>query len=243
MNFQRWWLPTTTVLLLGTGLVSMPLLQNSLQSSMLIQRESASKESRSPNSERSQATATELSEAERVLQQVKSAVVMVYGADGVGSGMILRSPGLILTNKHIVDNFATVKVETTDGKTYDGKVVDFDLQYDLALVKLKQPALNLPTITLAEQVKVQKGDRVYAVGSPGGKAGTLTQGTFTRTTAEGSLQTSAGLLNPGNSGGPLLDQQGTVIGVNKGLLKDKSGLATPISAARNLLKRYETVNQ
>jgi S1-C subfamily serine protease len=92
-------------------------------------------------------------------------------------------------------------------------------------------------------VKVQQGDRVYAIGSPGGNAGTLTRGTFTRITSEGSLQTSVGLLNPGNSGGPLLNQQGVVIGVNKGLLPDKSGLATPIAAAKNLLRRYESVNQ
>lgn len=243
MNFQRWWLPATSILLLGTCLAAYPLLQNSLLPSVFNQPETSASKKPAANRESSQATATQLASTDAVLQQVKPTVVMVYGADGVGSGMILRSPGIILTNKHIVDNFATVKVQIADGTIYDGTVVDFDLQHDLALIKLKQSALNLPIITLAEQVNVRAGDRVYAIGSPGGKAGTLTSGTFTRITPEGSLQTSVGLLNPGNSGGPLLNQHGIVIGVNKGLLKDKSGLATPVAAAKSLLKRYETVNK
>lgn len=160
----------------------------------------------------------------------------------MGSGMILRSQGLLLTNKHLTGNVAVVQVKTATGATYDGTVVDFDLRYDLALIQLKGNHSRLPAVTLANSMAVKPGDRVYAIGSPGGKAGTMTTGTFTRTTEHGSLQTSAGLLSPGNSGGPLLNAQGQVIGVNKGLLNDKTGLATPVSAAKALINRYDQIN-
>ncbi len=156
--------------------------------------------------------------------------------------MIVRSPGLVITNKHIVGNSGTVKVQLMSGETLSGTVVDFDLRYDLALVKVQSPTAPLPTVTLAQQPTLLAGDRVYAIGSPGGQSGTITQGTFTRLTEHGSLQTSTGLLNPGNSGGPLLNAQGLVIGVNKGLLADNSGLATPVSEVVTLVQRYETVN-
>jgi serine protease Do len=243
MNLKRWWLPTTSVLLLGIGVVVCPLLYNSFQFVLSKNSKSASQERPSLNQESTQATANPLSEKDRVYHQAAPAIVTVYGANGLGSGMILRSQGLVLTNKHIVDNFVNVKVKTADNTTYEGHVVDFDLQYDLALIKVKTASLNLPVVALAETVKLKPGDRVYAIGSPGGKAGTLTTGTFTRTTQQGSLQISSGLLNPGNSGGPLLNTQGMVVGINKGLLPDQSGLATPVAAAKMLLQRYEAVNQ
>lgn len=242
MKLQHWWLPVIPALLGAILIAVYPPLRHSLQLTVSANSKSSSAEQPSANSKTAKSTGNTVSLADEVYQKVNPAVVTVFGANGLGSGMILRSDGLILTNKHIVDNFANVSVKTANGKMLEGKVVDFDLQYDLALVKLNQPRLALPTVTLAATVNLKAGDRIYALGSPGGKAGTLTTGTFTRITPHGSLKTSAGLLNSGNSGGPLLNEQGVVVGVNKGLLEDKSGLATSISSVHPLLKRYEASN-
>ena len=245
MKFQRWWLPIFPIFLVGILGAAFPWLQQSLY--FVDEANSNSGSTKRPGAilEPTSVPArndVELPPTAPRHQQVKAAIVTVYGADGLGSGMVLRSDGLILTNKHIVDNSATVSVKTADGQTFNGTVVDFDLRYDLALIKLKHPQITFPTIQLAETVKLKPGERVYAIGSPAGQAGTLTIGTFTQVTAHGSLQTSPGLLNPGNSGGALLNEAGVVVGVNKGLLEDKSGLATPVAAAKALLQRYETIN-
>jgi len=243
MKLQRWWFPTASLLCLGVVVAVYPLLQHSLQSLAWDHRKSQPEERPVAELKNADLEVAKKSPDDDVHRQVAPAVVTVYGANGLGAGMILRSQGLVLTNKHIVDNFATVKIKVADGTMFDGSVVDFDLRYDLALIQIKQPNLNLPTVTLANTVNLKTGDRVYAIGSPGGQAGTLTTGTFTRITEHGSLQTSTGLLNPGNSGGPLLNEVGNVVGVNKGLLTDKSGLATPVTAAKTLLQRYETIHQ
>ncbi|NJP08718.1 MAG: trypsin-like peptidase domain-containing protein [Leptolyngbyaceae cyanobacterium RU_5_1] len=181
--------------------------------------------------------------SDQVYQKVNPAVVTIYGAKELGSGMIVRAEGLILTNKHVVQNSTQVAIRTITGKVYEGRVVDFDLRHDLALVKLSAQATHLPTVYLATRLDVKAGEKVYAMGSPGGTPGLLTAGTFLRITEYGSLQLSSGLLNPGNSGGPVLNTHGDVIGISKGLLKDNSGLATSVLAARELIGRYQRVNK
>lgn len=181
-------------------------------------------------------------EAQTIYAQVNPAVVTVYSVRELGSGMIVRSQGLVLTNKHLVQNLARVKVKTSTGQVYDGAVVDFDLQYDLALIKLDQTEQPLPTVALAETVTLQTGDRLYAIGNPAGKPGVLSSGTFVQTTEHGSLQISAGMLAPGNSGGPLINTAGLVVGINKGLLADKTGLATAVKPLQTLIQRYESIN-
>lgn len=242
MKLKRWWLPTVSIAAVGGCVVIYPVLQQSVQSLARDHRPFQATEQPPTQVQEMPLEPIQPAPSAPIYEQVNPAVVTVYGAYGLGAGMILRSPGLVLTNKHIVDNFATVKVKMADTGLYEGKVVDFDLRYDLALIQIQQPHLNLPTVTLANAVNLTKGDRVYAIGSPGGRAGTLTQGTFTRITEHGSLQTSSGLLQPGNSGGPLLNEQGQVVGVNKGLLPDNSGLATPVTAVQPLLQRYERIH-
>lgn len=239
MKISSWLVAIAAVGLPGVLLVSYPPLQRSIQSTLSATHPPPST---LPQSSHGNAQASVGDETDRIYQRVNPAVVTAYGMNGMGSGLILRSNGLILTNKHLVDRAIKLTVKTATGETYEGKVVDFDLRYDLALVKLQSTNLALPTVAIAPKVNVKQGDRVYAIGSPAGKTGTLTTGTFLRTTEHGSLQTSAGLLNPGNSGGPLLNTNGDVIGVNKGLLPDKTGLATPVSAVKALVERYDAVN-
>lgn len=183
-------------------------------------------------------------QADAIYQKVNSAVVTVYGAKELGSGMVVRPDGLVLTNKHVVENSTFPRVKTATGEVYEAEVVDFDLRYDLAIVRLKTKATAptvLATVTLANPLQLRPSDRVYAIGSPGGKAGTMTTGSFLRTTEQGSLQLSSGLLSPGNSGGPLLNVDGEVVGINKGVLQDNTGLATSVVAIKELLSRYDVM--
>ncbi len=185
-------------------------------------------------------TETEL--ANEMFQRVNPTVVTVLSGREIGSGSIVRADGWVLTAKHVVWGAPEITVKTLDGKTYSASLRAIDPQYDLALLKLDTKD-SLPTITLASNPKLRPGQKVYAIGSPAGKAGTFTTGTFTKVNQYGSLQTSKGLLEPGNSGGPLLNLQGEMIGVNKGLLKDGSGLATSITSAKTLIERSQKIHR
>jgi serine protease Do len=185
----------------------------------------------------------ELTPQEKLHRAVNPAVVtIVENGKVIGSGCIVSPTGLVLTNKHLIDRSLEVTTKTAAGKTYSGQVVNLNLQHDLALVQLKN-AEQLPTVRLANQVSVKAGDPVYAIGSPDSKAGTLTTGTFRRITPHGSLQTSPGLLKVGSSGGPLLNATGEMIGINKGILADKSGLATSAVAIKQLIDRHHAIMQ
>jgi len=147
---------------------------------------------------------------------------------GGGSGFIISADGLIVTNKHVVeDTTATYTVLTNDGKKYDAKVLSRDPVNDLALVKIS--ASGLPTLVLGDSTKLQIGQDVVAIGNSLGQyqntvtrgivsgiGRTITAGDATSASSEqleGVIQTDAA-INPGNSGGPLLDIGGSVIGIN-----------------------------
>ena len=248
MRSWHWWILSLSVVGL-LGALYLPF-QKSLQSATREKTESqvqtgaATSTQPTPDSAQTtpHSTPSNLSpEAQTIYAQVNPAVVTVYSVQELGSGVVVRSPGLVATNKHLVQNLATVKVKTSTGELYEGKVVDFDLQYDLALIQLQNLDRPLAPVTLADQTTLRVGDRVYAIGNPNGKPGVLSSGTFLQTTQHGSLQISAGMLAPGNSGGPLLNESGVMVGINKGLLADKTGLATAIQPLHTLLNRYETI--
>lgn len=176
---------------------------------------------------------------EQVYHIANPAVVTIYCGQEIGSGSLISRDGFVLTNKHVVEASVEVTVKTANGKTYPGQVRAIDLRYDLALVQLNTQD-QFPIVRLASAVTVQAGDPVYALGSPAGRSGTLTTGTFSRITPHGSLQTSPGLLQVGNSGGPLLNQHAELIGVNKGVLDDNSGLATSVVAVREFISRHRS---
>jgi S1-C subfamily serine protease len=176
--------------------------------------------------------------AGEIFQRLNPAVVTVYCGSEIGSGSIVTPSGLVLTTKHVVWETPEIKVKTADGKTYQGWLKAIDPQYDLALVQLDTKD-TFPTVPLAKTLGLKAGETVHAIGSPAGKAGTLTTGTYTGTNQYGSLKTSNKLLEPGNSGGPLLNNQGEMVGVNKGLLPDGSGLATSVTIAQKLIDRNQ----
>jgi S1-C subfamily serine protease len=181
--------------------------------------------------------------------------------ESTGSGVIITSDGEIITNNHVVSGATSIKVSTSDGKTYSAKVLGTDSKKDLALIKLEN-ASGLTTATLGNSDGVQVGDQVVAIGSPEGLTGTVTSGivsaldrdvtvstdegqgqgqgqggsgrwpfefggqqfngdTGSSTTTYKAIQTDAS-LNPGNSGGALIDMNGNIIGINSAMYSASS---------------------
>jgi serine protease Do len=171
-------------------------------------------------------------------------------ATGVGSGFIYDAKGLILTNYHVVEGSSSLKVALSDGRTLTGTVVAKDASADLAIVKIE--ATGLPTVKLGSSSGLKVGETVVAIGSPLGEfTGSVTSGILSATgrsiTVQDSttgqarhltnlLQTDA-KINEGNSGGPLLDLQGNVIGINTAAASgaDGIGFSIPINAAKSLM--------
>jgi putative serine protease PepD len=164
--------------------------------------------------------------AKRVYDGAKDAVAYIAAAgaqgQGTGSGFVVSSDGLIVTNAHVVDGATQVAVKIgTDGEQLPAEIVGVDASHDLALLDVD--ASGLPTLELGESGDVEVGDATYAIGNPYGLDHTLTTGVVSAldrelqapdgATISGGIQTDAA-LNPGNSGGPLLDASGKVIGVN-----------------------------
>ncbi|MFF9770463.1 S1C family serine protease [Streptomyces sp. NPDC014636] len=181
------------------------------------------------------------------------------GGSSTGSGVVITSGGEIVTNNHVVSGATSIKVRTSDGKSYTAEVVGTDSSKDLALIKL-QGASGLKAAALGDSSGVQVGDSVVAIGSPEGLTGTVTSGivsaldrdvtvstdegqgqgqggdgqwpfqfggrefngdTGSSTTTYKAIQTDAS-LNPGNSGGALIDSSGQVIGINSAMYSSGS---------------------
>src|SRR5688572_6578036 len=139
---------------------------------------------------------------------------------GVGSGFIVNPQGYILTNYHVVEDAARITVGMQSGEKYRGEVVGFDPETDVAVIKIAVQK-DLPTVTLGDSNAAQVGDWVLAMGSPFGLDQTVTAGIISKKERESPyfnvfqrfLQTDAA-INRGNSGGPLVNMRGEVIGMN-----------------------------
>jgi putative serine protease PepD len=149
-----------------------------------------------------------------------------------GSGFVIDGDGHIVTNQHVVDGATSITVTFADGKTASAKVVGTDPSTDVAVIKVDAPRSELHPLTFADSNTVEVGDGVVAIGSPFGLEETVTTGIVSaldRTidapnnfTISGAIQTDAA-INHGNSGGPLLDSAGQVIGINSQIESDSGG--------------------
>jgi putative serine protease PepD len=152
-----------------------------------------------------------------------------------GTGIVVNDEGLILTNGHVITGASSIEV-SADGRSEDARaatLVGEEANSDLALIRVNPSGLGLKPLTLASSSTVQVGDSVYAIGNPYGLSETLTRGIVSALGREisapdgaritGAIQTDAA-LNPGNSGGPLLDEQGQVIGVNSQIASDATSV-------------------
>ena len=163
-------------------------------------------------------------------------------ARGEGSGFIVSADGYILTNAHVVQNADEVTVKMTDRREYTAKVVGVDEQTDVAVLKIE--AKNLPTVRLGDPSKLRPGEWVVAIGSPFGLENSVTAGIVSATAraAGGNytpfIQTDVA-VNPGNSGGPLFNMNGEVVGINSQIYSRTGGymgvsFAIPIDVASNV---------
>ena len=159
---------------------------------------------------------------------------------GMGSGFIIDANGVVLTNAHVVEGADEVRVKLPDKREFKGKVAGIDHLTDVAVVKID--AKGLPAVKLGDPSKARVGDWVLAIGSPFGFENTVTAGIISgtsRSLPEGAyvpfIQTDAA-VNPGNSGGPLFNLQGQVIGINSQIYSRTGGymglaFAIPIDVA------------
>lgn len=149
-----------------------------------------------------------------------------------GSGFVYDRQGHVITNQHVVDGADSVKVTFWNGTSYDAEVVGSDPSTDVAVLKIDAPASLLQPLALGQSSAVAVGDQVVALGSPFGLEGTVTSGIVSALHREiespngfaiaDAIQTDAA-INHGNSGGPLLDMQGKVIGVNAQIESESGG--------------------
>jgi len=170
-------------------------------------------------------------------------------AQAQGSGFVYDSSGHVITNAHVVDGAESAKVRFADGKTYDATVVGVDASTDLAVLKVEAPSSALHPLELADSSQAAVGDVVVAIGSPFGLENSVTTGIVSALgrsmkapngyTITGSIQTDAA-INHGNSGGPLLDLDGKVVGVNAQIESESGGndgvgFAIPSSTVKSIV--------
>ena len=171
-------------------------------------------------------------------------------SDGLscGTGCIIDNCGIILTSAHVIDIGKTVVVTMNNGQNYNARVLKhLGENKDIALLKIDADK-DLKTVKLGNSEKIKVGEKVLAIGNPFGFSGTLTQGIISRIDyAKNRIQTDAA-INPGSSGGPLLNTKGEIIGINQAIYNPDNnisnigiGFATPINLVKEYLKENEEI--
>lgn len=187
-----------------------------------------------------------------IYEKINPAIVTVDSqlSDGLscGTGCIIDKSGIILTSAHVIDIGKTVVVTMNNGQNYTAKVLKhLGENKDIALLKIETNQ-NLKTVKLGNSEKIKVGEKVLAIGNPFGFSGTLTQGIISRIDyAKNRIQTDAA-INPGSSGGPLLNTKGEIIGINQAIYNPDNnisnigiGFATPINLVKEYLKENEEI--
>lgn len=181
-----------------------------------------------------------------IVAKVKPATVYIETTEGSGSGMIIDAEGYILTNAHVVEGVSTAKVKLADGSLYSAEVKGRDEIIDVAILKIS--GQNFPFVIFGNSDEIAQGNNVYTLGFPFGLEGDVSfkEGTISRRISDGDttyLETSAE-IHPGNSGGPLVNHFGEIIGINSAgfgesiegvTIGETIKLAIPINAVKDLI--------
>ena len=187
-----------------------------------------------------------------IYEKINPAIVCVdsHISDGIscGTGCIIHKSGIILTSAHVVETGDNVIVTMSNGQDYNARVLKrFGDKKDIALLKINTP-IELKTVKLGDSEKIKVGQKVLAIGNPFGFNGTLTQGIISRIDYEKNrIQTDAA-INPGSSGGPLLNKNGEIIGINQAIYNPDNnisnigiGFAIPINTIKEYLNEDNNI--
>jgi len=212
------------------------------------------------------APARSATDVSALYERVRSGVVSVEARSSdpnqgaTGTGFVLDRDGYILTNDHVVDGAASLRVRFVDGGPVNARLVGADPSSDLALLKVQSSASKLTPLPLGSSSGLKVGQPAVAIGSPFGLEGTLTTGVVSAVersitapndfSIDNVVQTDAA-INPGNSGGPLLDASGRVVGINAQIATSTQsnsgvGFAIPIDEAKRVvpdLKAGKTIKR
>ncbi len=163
----------------------------------------------------------------------------------LGSGFVIKENGTVITNNHVIQNAEGIFVKFTDGKEYEAKLIGTDPVSDIAVLKI-QSSKKFPAVKFADSEKAKVGDWVLAIGNPFGLGGTVTQGIISAINRDinmgrydNFIQTDAS-INQGNSGGPLFNMDGEVLGINTAIFSNSGGsvgigFAIPANFAKNVI--------
>ncbi len=185
----------------------------------------------------------------RAVDRVGPSVVQVrpIGMNGGGCGVVVSTDGLILTNHHVARGARQVEVLSPEGKAFTASMVGHDPDTDLAVLRLDQPS-HFPAARLGDSKQLRRGQLVIAIGAPLGFEATVTAGVVSalgRSLRDGRgrmiedlIQTDAA-LNPGNSGGPLVNGAGEVVGVNTAIIEGAQGICFAVAANTAILVMAE----
>jgi serine protease Do len=185
--------------------------------------------------------------ASSIYEKINPAIVAVdtrlQNGYSCGSGCIIDKNGTILTSAHILEDGKDIIVTMSNGEDYKAKIIKtYGKKKDIALLKISVP-YELKTVKLGDSTKIKVGDSVYAIGNPFGFNGTFTQGIISRIDySKNRLQTDA-VINPGSSGGPLLNTKGEIIGINQAIYNPDNnisnigiGFATPVNTVKEYMQ-------
>lgn len=165
----------------------------------------------------------------------------------VGSGVIVRADGVVVTNYHVINGMQQIKVVLNDRREFDARIVLADERSDIAVLQLEGVRERLPTLNIDDREEQQVGDLVLAIGNPFGVGQTVTNGiisalnrTDTGISDSGSFIQTDAAINPGNSGGALVDMDGDLIGINTAIFSRSGsssgvGFAVPAAAVRRVV--------
>lgn len=185
-----------------------------------------------------------------VYEKINPAIVQIEAQlpDGLssGTGCVINKKGIILTSSHVINDSTYIEVTTSKGETYKAEIIKSENENDdLALLKINPTKPLTATIKLGDSSIVKVGQKVLAIGNPFGFNGTLTTGIVSRIDYErNKIQTDAA-INPGSSGGPILNTNGEVIGISQSIFNpdnNKSnigiGFAVPANEVKKLISSY-----
>lgn len=172
---------------------------------------------------------------EQIVTRSIPSIVQIRTPEGRGSGFVIDPSGLVLTNRHVVGSAYTVKTDLYDGSTHTARVIKRDTALDVALLQVEGSMADIPGLPICHTSAVKVGEGVVAIGNPLSLSNSVTQGVVSGIRKNGVhhlIQTDAA-VNPGNSGGPLFNQRGAVIGIVTEKITSRGveglGFALPIS--------------